>query len=94
MVNPFTQIPSKESVSFLPSESSVSDDAPKGASSVGVSVKPKQAIPSIDFMKHGVYALQSTVLPFPVKVEPSADVHSEEEPLLVIGTTVMDSKVR
>jgi len=94
VVDPPTQIPSKEVDSFFPSEPSVSDDVPKGDNSVNVSLKPNQAIPSSDFMKHGVYALQSTVRPFPVQTEPSTNVHSDEEPLLVIGTTVMDSKVR
>ena len=89
-----TKIPPKEVDSFIPSEPSVSNGASIGVDSVGASVKSTQPISSAVFMKHGVYALQSTVRPFPVKAELSTKANSDEEPLLVIGTTVMDSKVR
>ena len=85
---------SEEVNSVLPSEPSLSSRVPGGADVIAVSTNSEQVIPSAAFMKHGVYTSQSTVSPFPVKPTPSAGQSSEEEPLLVIGTTVLDSKVR
>ena len=79
--------------SFNSPEPSLSTQSPEGVTPTGVPVNSETVNPSLTFMKHGVYMSQSTVSPFPIKSEPSVGMSSEEEALLVIGTTVMDSQV-